>query len=80
MIHIYYVSLGVVFALFLAQNFKTKVLTAHKNLLLECLVVASTLLLPGYGAVVGGLAYIGAVYKARCAPALKGVVALHSGC
>ena len=38
MIHIYYVSLGVVFALFLAQNFKTKVLTAHKNLLLECLV------------------------------------------
>ena len=38
MIHIYYVSLGVVFALFLEQNFKTKVLTAHKNLLLECLL------------------------------------------
>ena len=27
-----------IFALFLAQNFKTKVLTAQKNLLLECLV------------------------------------------
>ena len=37
MIHIYYVSLGVVFALFLAQSSKTKVLTAHKNILLECL-------------------------------------------
>ena len=37
MIHIYYVSSSVVFALFLAQNCKTKVLTAHKNLLLECL-------------------------------------------
>ena len=38
MIHKYYVSLGVVFALFLAQNFKTKVLTAHENLLLEYLL------------------------------------------
>ena len=27
-----------IFALFLAQNFKTKVLTAHKNLLLECML------------------------------------------
>ena len=30
----YYVIFGVIFALFLAQNFKTKVLTTHKNLLL----------------------------------------------
>ena len=37
MIPKYYVILGVIFELFLAQNFKTKVLTAHKNLLLECL-------------------------------------------
>ena len=36
--HTYYVILGVTFALFLAQNFKTKVLTAHKNLLLECVL------------------------------------------
>ena len=34
----YYGILGVIFALFLAQNFKTKVLTAQTNLLLECLV------------------------------------------
>ena len=27
-----------IFALFLAQNFKTKILTAQKNILLECLV------------------------------------------
>ena len=27
------------FNIFLAQNFKTKVLTAHKNQLLECLVL-----------------------------------------
>ena len=27
-----------IFALFLAQNFKTKVRTAHKNLLLECML------------------------------------------
>ena len=33
----YYVILCVIFALFLVQNFKTKVLTAPKNLLLECL-------------------------------------------
>ena len=37
MIHKYYVILGVIFALFLAQHFRTKVLTAQKNLLLECL-------------------------------------------
>ena len=37
MVHKYYVILGVIFALFVAQNFKTKVLTARKNLLLECL-------------------------------------------
>ena len=35
--HTYYVILGVIFALFLAQNFTTEVLTAQKNLLLECL-------------------------------------------
>ena len=33
----YYVILGVIFALFHLQNFKTKDLTAQKNLLLECL-------------------------------------------
>ena len=38
MIHTFYVILGVIFALFLAQNFRTKVLTAQKNLLLECLL------------------------------------------
>ena len=37
MIHTYYVILGVIFLLFLAQNFRTKVLTVQKNLLLECL-------------------------------------------
>ena len=44
------------------------------------LVVASALRLPGYGAVAWGLAYIGAVDKARRSTALKGAVALHSGC
>ena len=34
--HTCYVILGVIFVLFLAQNFKTKVLTVQKNLLLEC--------------------------------------------
>ena len=33
MIHTYYVILGVIFPLFLAQNFRTKVWTAQKNLL-----------------------------------------------
>ena len=37
MIPTYYVILDVIFALFLAQNFKTKVLAVQKNLLLECL-------------------------------------------
>ena len=37
LILIYYVFLGVIFARFLAQNFKTKVLTAQKNQILECL-------------------------------------------
>ena len=37
MIPTYYVILGVILALFLAQNFKIKVLTAQKILLLECL-------------------------------------------
>ena len=37
LIHTYYVIFGLVFGLFLAQNFKTKVLTAQKNLLLKCL-------------------------------------------
>ena len=36
-IHTFHVILGVIFALFLAQNFKTEVLTAQKNLVLECL-------------------------------------------
>ena len=36
-----------IFPLFLAQNFKTKVLTAQKNLLLECLAIGSV----GYGSV-----------------------------
>ena len=31
MTYIYYVSLGVIFALFVAKNFKTKVLTAQKK-------------------------------------------------
>ena len=44
------------------------------------LVVASALLLPGYGAVVGTLAYIGAVNKAKYAPALKGVGAIRLVC
>ena len=38
MIHTYYVILSVMFALLVAQNFRTKVLTTPKNLLLECLV------------------------------------------
>ena len=38
MIHTYYVILGVIFAPFLAQNFKTKVFTAQTNLFLKCLV------------------------------------------
>ena len=38
MIHTCYGIFTEIFALFLAQNFKTKVLTAPKNLLLECLV------------------------------------------
>ena len=33
----YYVLFGVIFATFLAQNFKTKVLTPQKNLPVECL-------------------------------------------
>ena len=37
MFHAYYMIFSDIFALFLAQNFKTKVLTAQKNLLLECL-------------------------------------------
>ena len=36
-IHKYYVLLDVIIALFLAQNFKMEVLTAQKNLLLECM-------------------------------------------
>ena len=32
---------GDIFALFLAQNFKTKILTAQKNLLLECLILGA---------------------------------------
>ena len=28
-----------IFALFVAQNFKTKILTAQRNILLECLLV-----------------------------------------
>ena len=36
MIHTYYVIFCGTFALFLAQKFKTKVLTAQRNLLLEC--------------------------------------------
>ena len=45
---------------------------------MACLVVASVLLLPGYGAVVGELVDLGAVGRTRCAPALEGVVTLHS--
>ena len=37
MFHTYYVIFCDIFALFLAQHFKTKVLTAQKNLLFECL-------------------------------------------
>ena len=36
-IHTYYVIFGVIVAFFLAQNLQTKVLTAQKTLLLECL-------------------------------------------
>ena len=43
------------------------------------LVVASGLLLPGYGTVVGGLAHVRAENKARCAPALKSVVGIRLG-
>ena len=39
MFHTYYVILSNLFALFLAQNLKTKLLTVQKNLLLECLIV-----------------------------------------
>ena len=43
MIHTYHVIFGVIFELFLVQNFKTKVLTAtKKNLLLECLPATSS--------------------------------------
>ena len=35
-----------IFPLNLAQNFKTKVLTAQKNLLLECLLVGSSPVMP----------------------------------
>ena len=38
--HTYYGIFCDFSALFLAQNFKTKILTAQKNLLLECLVTA----------------------------------------
>ena len=38
--HAYELILSDIFAIFLAQNFKTKVLTAQKNLLLECLGLA----------------------------------------
>ena len=38
MINTYYVILGVICPLFLAQNLRTKVLTAQKSLLLECLI------------------------------------------
>ena len=48
LIHTYYVILGVIFPLFLAQHFRTKVFTAQKNLLLEC-VVLFTLLRNGGG-------------------------------
>ena len=34
----YYMIFSDIFALFLAQNFKPKVLTTQKNLLLECLL------------------------------------------
>ena len=44
------------------------------------LVIPTVLLVPDYGAMDGGIAYKGAVNKARCVPALKGVVALHLGC
>ena len=42
------------------------------------LIVASALLLPGYDAVVGGLAYIGTLNEVKCPPALKFVVAIRS--
>ena len=38
MIHKCYVLFFAIFKFFLAQNLKTKILTAHKNLLLECLM------------------------------------------
>ena len=44
------------------------------------LVVASVLLLPGYCAVVGELAYIGAIKKAKCVSALKAVVVICLTC
>ena len=44
--HTYYVIFCEIFALFLAQDFKTKVLTVQKNLLLECLAVPYTSLYP----------------------------------
>ena len=42
LLHTYQVILSDIFALFLAQNFKAKVLTAQKNLLLECLRVSKS--------------------------------------
>ena len=41
MCHIYYVNLCVIYALFLVQNFKTKVLTMQENQHLECLYIIS---------------------------------------
>ena len=49
MFHTYYVIFCDIFALFLAQNFKTKVLTAQNNLLLECLGGGSVALVVGVG-------------------------------